>query len=258
MGALKINRIQVRNLQHSAGVISCLVNGVSYSVNLPALTSCALYMIYFVPTTGLVISQNVNSVGPAGASSWILVGAFYANGGPPTLVSVATTTIAFGSFVNIEGSPESDWVNYNMLPTGGGVAKATARVNDEASFRRSGEAFLFRWSYHHNNNSGAAIGSGIYQYPFPASYTADVSLFNAGTDANSRCSVGFGTGGTGDVGTGVTKLYTGNTLIMMLGNSNITPHSSTNFPWNGTSIAVAMQTNPIAISGLSRTPLKDL
>lgn len=75
------------------------------------LVANGLYMIYAVNNLGnieLRISSNVNSVGPSGFLSWKLVGAFYANG--------VTGSIAFGSFVNIEGAPTSDWITWT--PTG--------------------------------------------------------------------------------------------------------------------------------------------
>lgn len=72
------------------------------TVAYPAMTANTRYFIYAVQTAGvvsIVISTNVNSVGPSGVSAWKLVGAFYSNG--------ITGNIAFGSFVNIEGVPVS-------------------------------------------------------------------------------------------------------------------------------------------------------
>lgn len=74
----------------------------SLQVAIPSLTANVLYLVYAVLTApntpALVISTNLNSVGPAGYTSWDLVGAFYAN---------AATTAGFGSFVNITGAPET-------------------------------------------------------------------------------------------------------------------------------------------------------
>ena len=79
----------------------------SLNVAIPTLTANTLYMIYAVlsapNTPALVISTNVNSVGPAGYTSWDLIGAFYANG---------MTSVGFGSFVNIIGQPETDMMPY--------------------------------------------------------------------------------------------------------------------------------------------------
>ena len=97
--SLAASYLTIGGQQYSTGVLSRLV---STDVSLAANT---LYYIYAVVSSGvpaLRISTNVNSVGPAGFSSWKLVGAFYSNGTP-----------AFGTFVNIEGAPRFDtWLTY--------------------------------------------------------------------------------------------------------------------------------------------------
>lgn len=117
MGALNIARVKATGHSQSAGVITININGTNYTVNLPGLSSLQLYMIYFVPTTGLVISTNLNSVGPAGAASWFLVGAFYANG---------LGSVGFGSFVNITGVPTSLDFDYLPVFTGLGTVVSIA------------------------------------------------------------------------------------------------------------------------------------
>lgn len=119
----------VRNLQHSAGNISIGAGSVvtiggqqytlpsSISVALPSLSYVQRYFVYAVISGGnpaLVISQNVNSVGPAGFAGWKLVGAFYSNGQSP---------VGFGSFVTIEGVPETQLFPY--IPTGSWVSNVT-------------------------------------------------------------------------------------------------------------------------------------
>lgn len=76
------------------------------SVAKPSLTANARYQVFAVQSAGvvsLVISQNENSTGPAGFSSWKLVGCFRANG---------LASVAFGSFINIVGIPKSDVIGY--------------------------------------------------------------------------------------------------------------------------------------------------
>jgi hypothetical protein len=66
----------------------------------------ARYQIFAVLNSGvveLVVSSNENSVGPAGATAWKLVGSYYSNGLSP---------IGFGSFVNIEGVPKTGSIEY--------------------------------------------------------------------------------------------------------------------------------------------------
>lgn len=101
-------------LSHSSGVITLAasrltVGGQQYTTSAlnrtiatdVTMAANTLYMIYAVVSGGVVslrISANVNSVGPAGFTSWVLVGAFY---------STAANTPVWGSFVNIEGPPET-------------------------------------------------------------------------------------------------------------------------------------------------------
>ncbi len=76
------------------------------------------YMIYAIQSGGVVSltqSTNVNSVGPAGSTSWKLVGAYYTNG---------LASVGFGSFVNIVGIPKTDRISY--LPTYQGFGTPTS------------------------------------------------------------------------------------------------------------------------------------
>ena len=99
-------------LNHSAGTIFMpagavlTIGGLQFttdaqkSVVLPALTALSRYQVFAVRSgndVALVISQSENSVGPAGYTSWKLVGAFYSTG---------TTVVGFDEFTNIEGAPE--------------------------------------------------------------------------------------------------------------------------------------------------------
>jgi hypothetical protein len=96
-------------LSHNAGVITLgdsrvTIGGQQYKtgalqLTLSGLAAHSTYMLYVVLSAGvltLVSSTNVNSVGPAGFTSWKLVGAF-----------LASETPAFGAFVNIEGKPST-------------------------------------------------------------------------------------------------------------------------------------------------------
>lgn len=106
------------------------------TVAYPSLTAMTLYMIYAVQTAGvvsLVISQNFNSVGPSGYSSWKLVGAFYANGlGTPT----------FGSFVNLEGVPRTS----DMAVAFTGPGFGTITVQSSWAYR-SGDKFIAKGTF---------------------------------------------------------------------------------------------------------------
>jgi hypothetical protein len=121
----RIKNEKIGSLSHGGGIISLtastvnvgglqidtdtLSRTISSDVTLVANT---LYMIYVVLSSGtptMRISTNVNSVGPAGFSSWKLVGAFYSNG--------ITGSIAFGSFVNIDGAPATTNIPYTPVFT---------------------------------------------------------------------------------------------------------------------------------------------
>lgn len=68
------------------------------------------YQIFATVTAGvvsLVVSQNENSVGPAGFNAWKLVGSYMTNGLSP---------ISFGSFINITDTPSTvDAIRYEPI-----------------------------------------------------------------------------------------------------------------------------------------------
>lgn len=86
-----------------------------------------VYLVNNAGTPALVVSQNVNSVGPTSYDNWRLIAAFYTDG----------VTGAFGSFVNIKGAPKSGWINYT--PTSQGFGTPTFNY---AKYMRSGETIF--------------------------------------------------------------------------------------------------------------------
>lgn len=111
---MAVRKIQVSQLSHSAGVISAYINGVLFQVSVGTLTANTLYMIYYT-SAGLVISTNVNSVGPSGYSGWVLVGAFYSNG---------LSSVGFGAFIkDVNSPPQSE--TWDWLPTGAWTGNVT-------------------------------------------------------------------------------------------------------------------------------------
>lgn len=113
---------RIGSLTHGSGNINMgssivTIGGLQYdtegarSVALPAMSANTRYQVYAVINSGdvaLVISQNENSVGPAGYSSWKLVGSFYSNG---------LASVAFGAFLSITGVPKT-LSQVSWLPTG--------------------------------------------------------------------------------------------------------------------------------------------
>lgn len=105
----KLRQDKIGALSHNAGVITLAPSIVSVArqqyqtssleVALPTFEAgdeCKLYFIYMNSSAQLVITESVPSVQ---GSNFTLVGAFYSDG--------ITGSIGFGSFVNIEGSPEA-------------------------------------------------------------------------------------------------------------------------------------------------------
>lgn len=170
MGALKNPKFVLPVMSHSSGTITAtFMNGSSLSRLISAdvtLVANTLYMVYLVASGGtaaLRISTNVNSVGPAGFTTWTLVGAFYSNG--------MIGSVAFGSFVNIVGVPTTDTIPFTTSIIGAvtnPTIGTTARNN--SFYSRIGD-LLFGALEFRMSGAGTA-GSGIYKFLFPG-VTAD-------------------------------------------------------------------------------------
>ena len=114
--ALALNRLKSQksnvmvpdSISHSSGTVSVVFGTTTYTLVLSGLSSNTRYQIYLVPGGTLVQSTNENSVGPAGYTSWILVGAFYAD---------AATSV--GGFLNLLESPKAYMGTETFVPTTG-------------------------------------------------------------------------------------------------------------------------------------------
>lgn len=83
--------------------------------DLGVLTANTLYFVYAYLSGGVIIvaySFNPPSVGPVGAASWCLLGAFYSDG---------SATPVFGSFVTIDGAPTTGPVPFTPSTAGFGT-----------------------------------------------------------------------------------------------------------------------------------------
>jgi hypothetical protein len=146
------------------------------SVALPSMTANTRYQVFAVQSGGvvsLVISQNENSVGPAGFLSWKLVGSLMANNASP---------VVFGSFINIKGSPTTQYFTDSNWSIG---AVTTAPTPSTPGFFRSmardGEFLNIQMEFWCAAGGGA--GSGIYLIPMPTNLgtnSASQSLHPAG------------------------------------------------------------------------------
>lgn len=119
--------------------------GSGLSIVLGTMSANTLYFVYAVlnPSLQLVISTNVNSVGPAGFSQWKLVGAFYSN-----------ESSDFSTFVNIEGVPTTEWAAFTPIWTNDAGITWDTR---EAFYKRIGtEMRIELWATNSSNGSVAA------------------------------------------------------------------------------------------------------
>lgn len=129
-------------------------------------TANTRYQIYAVLSGGvptLVVSQNENSVGPAGENAWKLVGSYYTNG---------ASTVAFGSFVNIDGAPTTkNGVDFDLVISSGTLASS---ADIGAEWRRRGDTCHVMIQLQDVSQTGAVNGSGnaSFDAPFTA---ADIS-----------------------------------------------------------------------------------
>lgn len=238
MGALSLTRIKVTNLSQSSGTISCLINGVSYSVSVGTVSANSLYMIYFVPGTGLAISSNVNSVGP-GSNSWFLVGAFY---------SAAANT--FGAFVNITGIPSCGSIGYTS---------STVNFNSTSivSFywSRYGEEMAVRGGWL-NGAAGNAAGASI---SLPTGFLVNASAIPTRAGNNQLAVVGSGAASATGVLEVTFDTSGGNSASLTLGKTSSVPtgveNASTLVTGASQNLAVTFR---VPIVGWTNTQLADL
>ena len=173
----KLKDDKIGSLSHSSGTISLTastltIGGQQYVVSSLSrlissdvtLVANTLYMIYAVVSSGVVvmrISTNVNSVGPAGFTSWKLVGAFYSNG---------LASVAFGSFVTIDGVPTSGEILHNCIPTipgGTNPTKGTTSTDRFVYVRRGNIAFCRHEYIQTAPGTAGSGGNGQYYWSLP-------------------------------------------------------------------------------------------
>jgi len=160
-------------------------------------------------------------------------------------------TVAVGPQVATLGLAGSDLNSFDMVieavtatPT-----KATTKLVDQAYWWRVGPNMIIRYDYKHNNNAGAATGTGEYQFQLPAGYTAQ-KVYTS-TD-NTSGVVGAASARSGAAGTsslGVVALAPDNiSLRMMVGDETTAPGAigSTAYSLTGSTVAYSfLATVPI-------------
>lgn len=246
----------IGTLTHSTGVISLTsskltIGGQQYSTSTLSrtistdviMTANTRYQIFAVVSSGVValrISSNENSVGPSGFSAWKLVGSFYSDSMIPP---------AFGSFINIEGVPQTHTaINEANSPT---LSPLISGFNTPAlsayMWTRIGNRVIIDWRLDVNSGIAAAV-----RLPLPRGSITTVENniscgYYSGQNSTNNASGGsiMGIGST-DVGFSVNTAGTGLSLIM--GNSMAPGGISASF--TGKMVA--------QISQWSSKPIKDL
>ena len=72
-----------------------------------------------------------------------------------------------------------DWTEFEMIITGGGVAKKGSPVTDKAVWRRVGDSMEIRYHYAHTSG-GSTAGSGTYFFNIPGGYTINTNKMPVG------------------------------------------------------------------------------
>lgn len=227
-------------------VTSSLTRSIATDVTMSANS---LYMVYAVRNGGnteLRISSNVNSVGPSGFTSWKLIGAFYSNG----LVSVA-----FGSFVSIDGRPVSSaWaVDPQMGSTQSSGTLMTTGTGGDAQCRAQRDGDKVRLYYYiGRGTSGGTTGTGNpYLFPLPTNLASGGSLW-IGDGAGYFAAInGYQTLTAISFGTGVGLMIEGN-------GSYVGQNVPTANWWTALANTFLIIDVYIPIAGWSNTPIKDL
>lgn len=154
------------SLTQSGGIITCVVGASTTTVTPTGLTANTLYFLYLRMVSGTLQLQALTTTPSATRLLFpeaILVGAFYSNG---------ANTVAFGSFVNIDGVPKSDIVQDSNWSIGAsGAIPTPASPVYLRRWYRDGARLVHEWSF--SCNAGGGGGSGTYFMPTPANLTMD-------------------------------------------------------------------------------------
>jgi hypothetical protein len=216
------------------------------SLTLSGLSATTLYMIYAVASAGvvsLVASPNANSVGPVGATSWRLVGAFYSNG-----------SSQFGSFVTTEGIPQSSFFDTTVTGAWSTNAAYTAKIKRMGGVMQLNVAIQL---------SGAPTGTLFVN--MPASLNVDVAKLPTPAEPflamlKGLCEIRDASANTW-TNSRVAGPNTGTTTVIVLGlnsGSNSYAQLTPTFPITfATGDTVAFDVE-VPVLEWSITPLKDL
>lgn len=200
----RLRQDKITALSESSGTITLApgavltIGGQQYVIDSPLNVAANLmlpvnrYQIFAVLDSGdvqLVVSSNENSQGPAGYSSWKLVGSYYTNG---------LDVIGFGSFVNIVGVPRTNvfdagkTIVYDSNEIENG-AVSTDALNDRWRIQRLGKNMSYNFEYYTVNNTGADNGSSTSYifWPRNLSLRVDAEAFGELTVTFARAPITY-------------------------------------------------------------------
>lgn len=269
--AQKLRDDKIGQLTHSAGNIIMAasvanpayltIGGQQYKVTsnlivaLPTLTANGRYQVFAVLNAGVVelrISQNENSVGPAGFNRWKLIGSLYANG---------NTSVAFGNFVNITGVPRTLPISYTMTigasttpPTKGGT------VTEQALWWREGSKIFVKYDY--QQGSAGANGAGLYLFPTPSGFSLNTNFYqNVGNQIVPVLGYAEANNSSPSNGTGYVSAFNNTNLIINVTNSgsaSVAGVTAANYALGFAGATTYSFKAEFEASGLTNTPLVDL
>lgn len=138
----------------------------SAALNVAATVAAAntRYQVFAILSGGvpiLSVSTNENSVGPAGAAAWKLVGSYYTNG---------NSSIGFGSFVNIEGTPRTTAIPFEWTVTAS--TPPTFVGTNVGTYIIDGNRVIVDKRTTNINGDG----SGVYGFNVPTSFPIDITI----------------------------------------------------------------------------------
>lgn len=245
------------SLTQSAGVITAVVNGVSYQVTLSGLTAVTLYYLHL--NNGVLVQSTLTgSAYRASNPSSILVGAFYSNG---------LASVAFGAFCTIEGVPQttSD-IPYDMvLGTNTGTVPVFGTGGTRvATFSRKGDCAGFVFT--HNQTVGGSNGTGtVVLYRNPSNIVLDnnkraLNLNGITPLGTSKFTISASsTGATTAIGQPLPFDLSSCSLVYGQSGETTAAQGSTNYGLGSTTLSIAFNIYPVyPVVGWDIVPLKDL
>ena len=246
------NVLTIGGQQYRVGVLQRMISAdVSLSTN-------NRYMVFAVVSGGTVqlrVSENVNSVGPAGFIAWKLVGAFYSNG-----------LSAFGSLVNIKGVPKTTpWLAGGVrLFIGGTLVTNKGNVTiDEVHIRRDGLMMEYEWRFQKDSTGQSLAGNYEAAPPTfgsgPTAYQIDESKIASLVGINYVRTMGIAWWGNSGVAYDLIANYVGGNVLQFAKADGSNETANTVFVnWLGQVIHYYGCKVQFPVSQWNNTPLEDL